>query len=439
MPRSRRGAGGGGGQHHVHTASATSDGSAHTTSANDGTPAGDPQNLTVPPTDDIISPSAPLLPRKMPPDTPVTASRSPCRDVAMLAVRCGVASTALVLLLLMMAPWISEVSGRDSGGRSPPSPHECGWISTRATVYSQSPPPSPHVQVLDPEDRMLSDVLSSEWIANISGAAVQLPALPGERLAAGGLRKKHPLVFLPGIISTPLEVWAGKPCMRKQLRQRVWGEAVMARQILMNPRCWLDHIRLNASTGLDPDGVKLRPATGLRALESLAGVYSLWGSLVNNALHLGYDESSLFMASYDWRLWYGNLEERDRYLSRLKQNIEELWEANGRQRVVVLGHSMGALVWGYFQQWVHAPPPHGPRHMYGNITGGCDLASCIRPPVCPTAPNGPPPHDDVLAVFTERHDMCGGCACAHASWTDKFVHAMLRGPCWVSRRRSHRC
>ncbi|RYG43331.1 hypothetical protein EON68_00575 [archaeon] len=115
-----------------------------------------------------------------------------------------------------------------------------------------------------------------------------------------------------------LEVWKAKACMRNQFRQRIWGEGVMLQKMLLNPGCWLEHIMLNQSSGLDPDGIKLRAATGLRALESLVGAYTLWGALVRNAAQLGYDESSMLMATYDWRLGFEAQEERDHYFSKLK-------------------------------------------------------------------------------------------------------------------------
>jgi hypothetical protein len=36
----------------------------------------------------------------------------------------------------------------------------------------------------------------------------------------------------------------------------------------MNCRqCWVEHMRLNRTTGGDPDGIKLRPAQGLEAVD----------------------------------------------------------------------------------------------------------------------------------------------------------------------------
>lgn len=51
-----------------------------------------------------------------------------------------------------------------------------------------------------------------------------------------------------GIISTGLEMWKGRPCAPK-FRERIWGESIMLRKMLLNPRCWLQHMALNETTG----------------------------------------------------------------------------------------------------------------------------------------------------------------------------------------------
>ena len=54
-------------------------------------------------------------------------------------------------------------------------------------------------------------------------AVVDNAPRPGELLAAAGLRAHFPLVFIPGIVSTGLEVWEGEPCAKKHFRERLWG------------------------------------------------------------------------------------------------------------------------------------------------------------------------------------------------------------------------
>jgi phospholipid:diacylglycerol acyltransferase len=69
---------------------------------------------------------------------------------------------------------------------------------------------------------------------------------------------------------------------------------------------------------------------------------------------LGYDEGSMHMAAFDWRLSLDDLELRDKYFTKLKVSIEMLKETNGGEKVVVVAHSMGSNVFYYFMQWVSA-------------------------------------------------------------------------------------
>jgi phospholipid:diacylglycerol acyltransferase len=62
--------------------------------------------------------------------------------------------------------------------------------------------------------------------------------------------------------------------------------------------------------------------------------------VVKNLSAIGYDPTNMYMASYDWRLSIGLLEQRDQYFSKLKNQLENNKLTFGR-RSVVLGHSMG--------------------------------------------------------------------------------------------------
>jgi phospholipid:diacylglycerol acyltransferase len=81
--------------------------------------------------------------------------------------------------------------------------------------------------------------------------------------------------------------------------------------------------------------------------------------IVENLAVLNYDTNNLYLAPYDWRLSYYNLEERDGYFSKLKATIEGLtwvrvlfrfgWSdfcASQRQKrkTVIAAHSMGSTV-----------------------------------------------------------------------------------------------
>jgi len=45
----------------------------------------------------------------------------------------------------------------------------------------------------------------------------------------------------------------------------------MVQSMLLDSQCWLRHMMLNLTTGLDPEGIKLRPAAGLEAADYLIG------------------------------------------------------------------------------------------------------------------------------------------------------------------------
>ena len=143
-----------------------------------------------------------------------------------------------------------------------------------------------------------------------------------------------------------------------------------------NMRCWLNHMALDPATWTDPTDkhpataasssssdkeeeeeeeegqgekegqrpsksrarIKLRAATGLTAADYFGGSISgparhsmfLWGKLIMELSHVGYDDDSMHMAAYDWRLSPQQLEERDHYFTRLKVRKEGM--APGRIR-----------------------------------------------------------------------------------------------------------
>lgn len=112
---------------------------------------------------------------------------------------------------------------------------------------------------------------------------------------------------------------------------------------------------MNSTTGLDPDGIKLRPAYGLEAADFVIGSYWVWGKIIENLADLGYDSNSMFMASYDWRLSPHLLEERDKYFTKLLSMIELARKTNNHHKVVLASHSFGSTLILYFFQWVSHP------------------------------------------------------------------------------------
>lgn len=50
-----------------------------------------------------------------------------------------------------------------------------------------------------------------------------MPDSPGVKLKKEGLRAKHPVVFVPGIVTGGLELWEGHSCADRLFRKRLWG------------------------------------------------------------------------------------------------------------------------------------------------------------------------------------------------------------------------
>lgn len=57
-------------------------------------------------------------------------------------------------------------------------------------------------------------------------------------------------------------------------------------------------MRLNATTGLDPDGIRLRVASGLSAADYFVGPFWVWGQVIRNLADIGYDERLLHFARF---------------------------------------------------------------------------------------------------------------------------------------------
>ncbi|KAK6139631.1 hypothetical protein DH2020_026615 [Rehmannia glutinosa] len=180
---------------------------------------------------------------------------------------------------------------------------------------------------------------------------------PGVKLAKEGLKAKHPVVFVPGIVTGGLELWEGHSCAEGLFRKRLWGGTFG--EVYKRPLCWVEHMSLNNETGLDPPGIKIRPVSGLVAADYFAPGYFVWAVLIANLARIGYEDKNMFMAAYDWRLSFQNTEVRDQTLSRIKSNIELMVATSGGKKVVVVPHSMGALYFLHFMKWVEAPAPMG--------------------------------------------------------------------------------
>ncbi|KAI8343400.1 Lecithin:cholesterol acyltransferase-domain-containing protein [Chlamydoabsidia padenii] len=167
------------------------------------------------------------------------------------------------------------------------------------------------------------------------------------------LKPHFPVVIVPGVISSGLESWSTDEKARKYFRKRMWGTATMFRAVILDKESWINHLRLDPVTGLDPPGAKVRAAKGLDAADYFITGYWIWGKIIENLAAIGYDNNNMILASYDWRLSFYNLEVRDKYFTKLKADIETFKRIHDK-KTVLLAHSMGSNVMMYFFKWVQS-------------------------------------------------------------------------------------
>lgn len=69
-------------------------------------------------------------------------------------------------------------------------------------------------RVVDPENNLIDSALQSQTMSKAREMlGLENPKeRPGVLLASEGVKPFYPVVFIPGIVSTTLEVWKGKPC-----------------------------------------------------------------------------------------------------------------------------------------------------------------------------------------------------------------------------------
>lgn len=175
----------------------------------------------------------------------------------------------------------------------------------------------------------------------------------GYQLRMQNAYAKHPIIMIPGFVTSGLELWEGTACAKKHFRQRLWGSVSMAKTFLADRQCWREHLALHPTTGMDPPNIRLRSAQGFEAADNFIATYWVWSKIIENLADVGYDGSSMTMMSYDWRLGYEYLEKRDGYFTKLKLAIEGHHATSG-EKVVLISHSMGGTVTYYFLQWVVA-------------------------------------------------------------------------------------
>lgn len=176
---------------------------------------------------------------------------------------------------------------------------------------------------------------------------------PGVVAAAEGATPHHPVVMVPGITSSALELWKSDvDCARGAgFRDKWWGSVSSAGYALRNQSCWLHHMGMDPETWMDPPGVTMRAAVGWSAADDLFPGYYVWSKVIRSLADVGYDPASMAIMPYDWRLSPAQLEERDAWFSQLRSVVEVLVARRGIKAALV-GHSMGSQWIHYFLKWV---------------------------------------------------------------------------------------
>lgn len=120
-------------------------------------------------------------------------------------------------------------------------------------------------------------------------------------------------------------------------------------------RRWIEHIVLGPDNISDPPGIRVRPVKGLKGcayLDPRLKKFSyVWGPFIETLQGVGYDDTNLKAATYDWRLPPGQLEVRDGLFTEMKGMVEQLYEDNNKRQVVLMGHSLGTRCLSYFLRW----------------------------------------------------------------------------------------
>ncbi|KAI5189966.1 phospholipid:diacylglycerol acyltransferase [Nematocida sp. AWRm77] len=220
-------------------------------------------------------------------------------------------------------------------------------------------------------------------LAASSPAKEREDILPGMLAEKNGAVAKHPVVIIPGIANTNLELWKTKKESNAFFRKKIWGSHSTVTFMLHNRKEWFKSMKLDKNTGMDPEGVKVRASPGLESSDfSIPGMW-FWWKIVENLSYLEYDASMVHFAAFDWRLGMEELERRDKYFTKLQRDIENQ-KSMRNEKSVVLAHSLGSLVFHYFMQWVSDKDPlwvdahiHSVVYIGAPLLGAPKALSCL--------------------------------------------------------------
>ncbi|KAF9594545.1 hypothetical protein IFM89_033515 [Coptis chinensis] len=85
---------------------------------------------------------------------------------------------------------------------------------------------------------------------------------------------------------------------------------------------------LDNESGLDPPGIRVRPVTGLVAADYFAPDYFVWAVLIANLARIGYEEKTMYMVAYDWRISFQHTELPQFQGEKLDQKVLPPWSCN---------------------------------------------------------------------------------------------------------------
>lgn len=182
------------------------------------------------------------------------------------------------------------------------------------------------------------------------------PDRPGRVMAARGATVKYPIILIPGFVTSGLELWHGHECAEGLFRSRLWTRINMASSFFSDKQCWVKHLLLNYTTGLDPNGIRVRNAQGLDAIDYFMPGYAVWAKTIEALADIGYDSTTLVAMPYDWRLSIPNLQLRDAYFTRLKDQVEQFNHIY-HEKVLIAAHSWGDNVARAFLHWMEDRQP----------------------------------------------------------------------------------
>jgi len=173
---------------------------------------------------------------------------------------------------------------------------------------------------------------------------------PVKELVEEGWTPKHPIYLIPGFTTNGLTLWQGRPCADAWFRRRIWTSITMAQSVASDALCWMQHLALK--DGHDPEGISVRPVSGLEAIDYFLPMFHVWNPLITGLGRFGYNSTNLEAGNWDWRLSPNKSNERDHLFQKFVNDLELLVERNSNEPAVLVSHSYGDHITRSFIRWV---------------------------------------------------------------------------------------